>query len=106
MLPVLAIMLVAAAVLALSLLGARGSLAAVAGPDPRSARAAISHEAAEEAQGEIHINRIDYVGEHDDGAGSVAYIYYVYFSGANGLQDELFVRVLRTADGTLHVMRA
>jgi hypothetical protein len=50
--------------------------------------------------------RIDYVGRHDSGAHSAAYIFYVYFSDSSGLKFERFVRVLRTADGTLHVLAA
>jgi len=45
-------------------------------------------------------------GANDNGARSVAYIFYVYFSDSSGLECERFVRVLRTADGNLHVLAA
>jgi len=67
---------------------------------------AIREAAAEETHGDMHVERIDYVGRHDNGGGSVGYIFYVYFSDAAALQYERFVRVLRTADGTLLVLAA
>jgi len=67
---------------------------------------AIRQAASQETRGEMHIDRIDYVGRHDSGAHSAAYIFYVYFSDSSGLKFERFVRVLRTADGTLHVLAA
>ncbi len=54
----------------------------------------------------MHVEQIDYGGRHDNGGGSVGYIFYVYFSDAAALQYERFVRVLRTADGTLLVLAA
>jgi hypothetical protein len=67
---------------------------------------AIRQAASMETHDAIHIDRIDYVGRHDNGAHSVAFIFYVYFSDSSGLGYERFVRVLRTADGTLHVLAA
>ncbi len=67
---------------------------------------AIREAAAEETHGDMHVERIDYVGRHNNGGGSVGYIFYVYFSDAAALQYERFVRVLRTADGTLLVLAA
>jgi hypothetical protein len=67
---------------------------------------AIRQAASMETHDEIHVDRIDYVGRHDNGAHSVAFIFYVYFSDSSGLGYERFVRVLRTADGTLHVLAA
>ncbi len=65
---------------------------------------AISEAAAEETHGQVHIERMDYVGRHDNGGGSIGYIFYVYFSDMGGLHYERFIRVLRTADGTLDVL--
>ena len=76
-----------------------------AGPTPALYQA-IREAAAEETRGNVHIERIDYVGRHDNGGGSVGYIFYVYFSDAAALHYERFIRVLRTADGTLHVLTA
>jgi hypothetical protein len=65
---------------------------------------AISEAAAQETHGQVHIERMDYVGRHDNGGGSIGYIFYVYFSDMGGLHYERFIRVLRTADGTLDVL--
>ena len=67
---------------------------------------AIRQAASRESRGVMHVERIDYIGRHDNGARSVAYIFYVYFSDSSGLECERFVRVLRTADGNLHVLAA
>jgi hypothetical protein len=67
---------------------------------------AIRQAASQETRGLMHVDRIDFVGRHDNGAHSVAYIFYVYFSDSSGIQFERFVRVLRTADGTLYVLAA
>jgi hypothetical protein len=76
-----------------------------AGPTPALYQA-IKEAAAEETHGSVHLERIDYVGRHDNGGGSVGYIFYVYFSDAAALHYERFIRVLRTADGALHVLTA
>ena len=76
-----------------------------AGPTPALYQA-IREAAAEETHGNVHIERIDYVGRHDNGGGSVGYIFYVYFSDAAAMHYERFIRVLRTTDGTLHVLTA
>ena len=65
---------------------------------------AIRKEAAEETDGQVQVDRVDYVGHHDNGAGSDGYIFYVYFHDASGMQYERFVRVLHAADGSLHVL--
>jgi hypothetical protein len=75
------------------------------GPTP-AMYAAIRGAAASETKGTMEVEKIDYVGRHGNGAGSVGYIFYIYFSDASGLKYERFVRVLRTADGTLHVLSA
>lgn len=67
---------------------------------------AIRQAAVQETRGRMHVDRIDFVGRHDNGARSVAYIFYVYFSDSSGIQYERFVRVLRTSDGTLYVLAA
>ncbi len=67
---------------------------------------AIRNAVAVETSGTMQVDRIDYVGRHDNGAGSVAYIFYIYFADASGLEYERFVRVLRTSDGTLQVLAA
>lgn len=76
-----------------------------AGPTPALYQA-IREAAVKETHGEMHIERIDYVGRHDNGAGSVGYIFYIYFVDSGGLAYERFIRVLRTSDGTLHVLAA
>jgi hypothetical protein len=76
-----------------------------AGPTP-AMHQAIREAAVEETHGDMHVERIDYVGQHDNGGGSVGYIFYVYFSDAAGLHYERFIRVLRTADRTLRVLTA
>ena len=58
------------------------------GPTP-AMYVAIRAAAASETNGDMHVDRIDYVGRHNNGAGSVGYIFYVYFairagSGTNG----------------------
>jgi hypothetical protein len=53
---------------------------------------AIRQAASKEARGEMHIDRIDYVGRDDSGAHTAAYIFYVYFSDSSGLKYERFVR--------------
>jgi len=65
---------------------------------------AIRQAASKETHGLMHVDRIDFVGRHDNGARSVAYIFYVYFSDSSGIEYERFVRVLRTSDGTLQVL--
>lgn len=70
------------------------------GPSPAMYQA-IRKEAAEETHGQVQIDRVDYVGHHDNGAGSDGDIFYVYFHDASGMQYERFVRVLHTADGSL-----
>lgn len=75
------------------------------GPTP-AMYAAIKDAAAQETNGDVHVDRIDYVGLHTNGAGSVAYIFYVYFHDTSRLQFERFVRVLRTSDGSLDVLTA
>ena len=67
---------------------------------------AIRQAASVETHGTIHVDRIDYVGRHNSRGSSVAFIFYVYFSDSSGLAYERFVRVLRTGDGTLHVLAA
>jgi hypothetical protein len=64
----------------------------------------IQKAAVEETDGEVHLDRVDYVGHHDNGGGADGYIFYVYFHDASGMRYERFVRVLHTADGTLHVV--
>ena len=81
------------------------STSAGAGPTP-AVYEAIREAAVEETHGDMHIERIDYIGRHDNGGGSVGYIFYVYFSDAATLHYERFIRVLRTADGTLQVLTA
>ena len=68
--------------------------------------AAIRGAAASETKGNVHIDRIDYVGRHENGAGSVGFIFYIYFVDRSGPKYERFVRVLRTGDGALHVLAA
>lgn len=75
------------------------------GPTP-AMYVAIRAAAASETKGDMHVDRIDYVGRHTNGAGSVGYIFYVYFADSSGLGYERFVRVLRTQDGTLEVLAA
>ncbi len=75
------------------------------GPTPEM-YVAIRDAAAVETSGTMQVDRIDYVGRHDNGAGSVAYIFYIYFADASGLRYERFVRVLHTSDGTLQVLAA
>jgi hypothetical protein len=75
------------------------------GPTPEM-YLAIRSAAAVETNGGTHVDRIDYVGRHGDGDGAVGYIFYIYFADSSGLGYERFVRVLRTGDGTLHVMTA
>ena len=75
------------------------------GPTPEM-YVAIRSAAAVETSGSVHVDRIDYVGRHENGAGSVAYIFYIYFADSSGLGYERFVRVLRTGDGTLQVLTA
>jgi hypothetical protein len=72
-------------------------------PDPHQAmRAAIRSEA---TQAQVCVTRVDYIGQHDNGGGATGYIFYVYLTDCEAaLQDERFVRVLRTKDGTLHVL--
>lgn len=80
---------------------------ASAGSEPTPAMYQSIREAAiEETHGDVSVDRIDYVGRHTNGGGAVAYIFYVYFQDSSGLNYERFIRVLRTADGTLHVMSA
>jgi hypothetical protein len=67
---------------------------------------AIQKAAAEDTDGGVHLDRVDYVGHHDNGGGSDGYIFYVYFHDPSGMQNERFIRVLRTADGGLHVLAA
>ena len=76
-----------------------------AGPTPAMYQA-IREAAAAETHNEVHVSRIDYIGQHDNGAGSIGYMFYIYFSDSSGLKYERFVRVLRTADGSLHVLAA
>lgn len=75
------------------------------GPTP-AMYVAIRAAAASETKGDMQVDRIDYVGRHTNGAGSVGYIFYVYFADSSGLGYERFVRVLRTQDGTLQVLAA
>jgi hypothetical protein len=75
------------------------------GPTPEM-YLAIRSAAAVETHGSTHVDRIDYVGRHGDGAGSVGFIFYIYFADSSGLGYERFVRVLRTGDGTLQVLTA
>ncbi len=65
---------------------------------------AIKEAALEETHGSVQIDRMDYIGRHDNGGGSVGYIFYVYFTDTAALHYERFIRVLRTGDGTLHVL--
>jgi len=72
-------------------------------PDQQQAMKAAIHREASEAH--VCVGRIDYVGEHSNGAGTTGYIFYVYFADCEaGLQYERFIRVLKTQDGTLHVL--
>ena len=75
------------------------------GPTPEM-YVAIREAAAVESSGTMHVDRIDYVGRHNNGSGAVAYIFYIYFADTSGLRYERFVRVLRTSDGTLQVLAA
>jgi len=72
-------------------------------PDPQQAmRATIRSEA---TTAHACVTRIDYVGKHDNGGEATGYIFYVYFTDcAAALHYQRFVRVLRTKDGTLHVL--
>ncbi len=77
--------------------------AVTAVPDPHQAMKAAIHREASEAY--VYVMRIDYVGEHNNGAGATGYIFYAYFTDCEAaLQHERFVRVLKTQDGTLHVL--
>lgn len=67
---------------------------------------AIRQAASKETRGVMHVERIAYVGRHDNGSRSVAHVFDVYFSDSSGLEYERLVRVLRNADGNLHVLAA
>jgi hypothetical protein len=81
------------------------SISNSSGPTP-AMYVAIRAAAALETNGDMHVDRIDYVGRHENGPGSVGYIFYIYFADSSGLGYERFVRVLRTGDGTLQVLTA
>ncbi len=86
-------------------LTASGSVGDSSGPTPEM-YVAIRAAAAVESSGAMHVDRIDYVGRHNNGSGAVGYIFYIYFADTSGLGYERFVRVLRTSDGTLQVLAA
>ena len=81
------------------------AIADSSGPTPEM-YVAIRAAATVETSGTMHVDRIDYVGRHDNGEGSVGYIFFIYFVDSSGLEYQRFVRVLRTEDGTLHVLTA
>src|SRR5260370_3601602 len=71
------------------------STSAGAGPTP-AVYEAIREAAVEETHGDMHIERIDYIGRHDNGSGAVGYIFYVYFFASATLHYQPLILLLPT----------